>query len=403
MVRGLKRKMADSCGVYIMILQEYDAGQIINKLRHFRRRLHCIPEIAFHESKAQAQVLSWLRTMEPDEIYPIAGTGVKAVFYADHALYTAAFRADMDGLPIQEESGVPYASHHNGCMHGCGHDAHMAIALTTAEYVSRHRSELSCNVVFLFQPGEEGAAGAKKMIACGALENPHVNCIYGMHVFPGLPAGKLGVIEGPFLSRSFGFDIHIHGKSAHAAKAYEGVDAIAAAADMITSLKREITRPEEPCTAPVVLHVGSIHGGQRRNVVCDDVTMACTLRTFSNQEHDYTMERFSRIAQDLKAVYGITYGIDVVQDYPVLVNDPLRTREYQQINRDLLTPTDRQMISEDFAYYTEKCPAVFALLGVGNTPPLHSSLFCLDEEPLFAGVEANLRLIYKTNRNEGIV
>lgn len=99
-----------------MILQEYDAGQIINKLRHFRRTLHCIPEIAFHESKAQAQVLSWLRTMEPDEIYPIAGTGVKAVFYADHALYTAAFRADMDGLPIQEESGVPYASHR--CPHG---------------------------------------------------------------------------------------------------------------------------------------------------------------------------------------------------------------------------------------------------------------------------------------------
>lgn len=378
-----------------MEIREELRGQL-ELLRTLYCDLHQIPELAFTERETQAYLRRFLETLAPDSLYTVAGTGLKAVFYTPEARDTVAIRSDMDALPMVEESGVPYASRHQGIMHSCGHDAHMAMTLLAAKYVSVHRKRLTRNAVFIFQPGEEGAAGALEMIRCGVLEKPHIDRIYGMHVFPQLPVGQIGLHSGAFFARSFGFDIVVKGKCAHAARPDLGVDAIAAAAQLVTMLYEMRSRMISPAEQ-VVLHIGSIHGGSRRNVVCDEVRLQCTLRTLSDETHDRVVDQLHRILSGVSQVTGAALSMESTQDYPVVYNDPELRQEYAGCVEGCVQEMESQMIGEDFAYYQQHRKSVFALLGIGDAPPLHSPDFRLDVEALLYGVETIIRVLFREN------
>ena len=223
-----------------------------------RQDLHRIPEIGFQLRDTQAYVLRELRQCSPDRIETLAVCGVKAVFFAKDAETTIAFRADMDGIHNDEANDVPYCSQHPGNMHGCGHDGHMTILLLLARWIAKNRAHIHCNIVLLFQPGEEGWAGARRMIDDGALENPKVDRIYGLHLWPTVPKGKIGVRWDYLMAQTSDFEITVHGKSAHASTPQMGIDAIVVAAELVTMVQTVITRDVDP-HQDALLTLGKIH------------------------------------------------------------------------------------------------------------------------------------------------
>ena len=231
-----------------------------------RQALHRIPEIGFDLFETHAFILRALSQYHPDRIDVLAGTGIKVVYLTPGATKTIALRADMDGIPTTEQNDVPYVSTHPGCMHGCGHDGHMTMLLMAARLIHENRDKLKHNVVLLFQPAEEGKGGAKVMIQEGALENPHVDRIYGMHLWPSVPADKIGVRWGPMMAQTCEFELIVHGKSAHGASPQMGVDAIVTAAELITLLQTAITRNVDP-HQDALLTIGKIRGGVAHNVI----------------------------------------------------------------------------------------------------------------------------------------
>ena len=192
-------------------------GSLFEECVRVRRELHRIPEPGFEERETQAYLIDYLTGLAPDCIEKLADTGVKAVFYAEHPTATVAFRADIDAIRTTEMTGLEFASQHPGKMHACGHDAHMAMVLMLAKLVSEHRRELNVNVVLLFQPGEEGYGGAKRMVEEGALQNPAVDRIYGFHVWPTVPKGKIALRPGIMMAQTGEIDIIVEGLSAHGA------------------------------------------------------------------------------------------------------------------------------------------------------------------------------------------
>ncbi len=363
-----------------------------------RRDLHRIPETAFQEYKTQAYVREYLARLNPDKLTDIAGTGVKAVFFAPAATQTIAFRADMDALPIEEWTKVPYASEHPNKMHACGHDGHMTVALLLAKIVSERRDKLTANVVILMQPGEEGAGGARKMIEEGALREPRVDRIYALHVYPELKRGQLGVRRGTFMAQSIGFDLTVLGKSAHGASPDKGIDAVVAAAELISVLQTVVSRSTSP-EEPVVLTIGKIHGGEARNIICDKVVMSGTLRTFSNEMREQIMERIGKILAGFEVATGITTEFKEVQFYYSVENPLDMTEEFQLLMQSDITPMQHLMIGEDFSFYQQEIPGLFFFVGVGEYsgyPPLHSPHFDFNEESLLYGLEAYCRMLHIT-------
>lgn len=361
-----------------------------------RRDLHQIPETAFEEHETQAYILQYLEQQAPDVLEKIAGTGVKAVYLAPGgASETYAFRADMDGLPIEEWTNLPYASKHPGRMHACGHDGHMTILLMLANLLNRYRHTLTRNVVLLFQPAEEGGSGAKRMIDEGALHHPRVDRIYALHVFPELRLGQLGVKRGSFMAQSCGFDLTVLGKSAHGASPDKGIDAVVAAAELINVLQTVVSRSTNP-DEPVVLTIGKIHGGKARNIICDEVVMSGTLRTFTSEMRETIVERIRKILAGFELATGITTKFEEVQLYYSVENPVDITEEFQLLLKTDLLPMPHQMIGEDFSFYQREIPGLFFFVGVAEYsgfPPLHSPHFTYNEESLLYGLEAYCRML----------
>lgn len=360
-----------------------------------RRDLHRIPETAFQEVKTQAYLLEYLRALSPDRLESIAGTGVKAVFLAPDAEETIAFRADMDALPVEEWTNLPFASEHPGKMHACGHDGHMTVLLLLARLLQQSRGSLSRNVVLLFQPGEEGGNGATKMIEAGALHDPRVDRIYALHVFPELRVGQLGIKRGAFMAQSCGFDLTVHGKSAHGANPDKGIDAVVAAAELINVLQTVVSRNTNP-DEPVVLTIGKINGGEARNIICDKVVMSGTLRTFTSEMRESIVGRIRKILAGFEMATGITTEFEEVQLYYSVENPLDLTEEFQLLLKSDLQTMPHQMIGEDFSFYQREIPGLFFFVGVGEYsgfPPLHSPHFSFNEEALLYGLEAYCRML----------
>lgn len=361
-----------------------------------RRELHRVPELGFDCFETQRIVLRELEQCAPDRLEKLAVTGVKAVFLAPGATETVAFRADMDGLPNPEASACEWRSQNPGRMHGCGHDGHMTALLTFARWLRDNREQVRRNIVLLFQPGEEGWGGARCMIEDGALEHPHVDRIYGLHLWPTVTRGKIGVRWGEQMAQTSDFEVVVHGKSAHASTPQMGIDAIVVSAELITMIQTVITRDVDP-HQDALLTLGKISGGTAHNVIADEVKISGTLRTLSDELFPVLSNKVRALAHGLEVATGATIELRRRVYYPVVRNPrPLVERLYGVLDSmedtELVEPV---MAAEDFAEYQRHVPGVFFFLGINGGrggAPLHSEKFDFDEDVLLTGAEVYRRL-----------
>jgi len=366
------------------------AAAVFAESVQLRRQLHQIPEPCFQEKQTAALVAAYLKKLGLEVSTGIAGTGVKAVLRGRLPGPVVGLRADMDALPIEEATGLPFRSRLPGQMHACGHDAHMTNLLVAARLLSGIRDRLPGTVVFIFQPCEEGAplkekGGAERLIDAGILENPHLDALLALHVLPELAAGQIAVCPGAIMANVAWIYIRIQGKAAHGAFPHQGIDAITAAAAAITQFQTLISRSKDP-GAKAVLTIGKIHGGVRSNVIAETVEMEGTVRTFSTELEDQIRSGMENILRGLETAFGVKARLDFEKVNPAVVND---SRLY-----DLLLPVFRKMlgssrvllaepltVGEDFALYAQHLPALLFFLGSGGSA-LHAPTFTIDEEIL---------------------
>lgn len=365
------------------------------RLIQIRRTIHANPELAFEEHETSALAKSVL-----DELgiatQQIARTGILGSLVGNGER-CVALRADMDALPIHEETGLPFASRNPGKMHACGHDAHTAMALGAAMILSEIRNELPGVVKFLMQPSEELLpGGAPLMIAEGALENPPVEAIFGQHVLPLQSAGELGFIPGMMMASTDEIYITVKGKSGHAAMPHTAVDPILAAAEIVVALQKLVSRRLNPFEHGVVT-IAKITGGHTTNVIPDAVEMAGTMRAMNETWRNETKERLEEIVRGICAGNGTDYELEIRAGYPALWSDP-ETTEFARksavglLGQDRVFKADPYMTAEDFAYYAQKIPGVFWWIGAGTAEQgcaagagLHNSRFTINEDILPVG------------------
>lgn len=375
-----------------------EVGSLTDECIRIRQDLHRIPETGFKEYKTHEYVWKALEACSPDHMEKLAETGIKAVFCArtGNAAETIAFRSDMDALYTDEQSTADYKSEHDGRMHSCGHDGHMTMLILLARLIHKHREALTVNVVLLFQPAEEGKGGARRMIAEGALTNPKVDRIYGMHIWPDVPKGSFGVRWGPMMARTCEFDVLVRGVSAHGASPQRGVDAVVSAAALITLLQSTISRNVDP-HQDVLLTIGRIQGGVARNIIADEIVMNATLRVLAKQVYEQLMRHVHAMADGLAVATGARFEITELMHYPCVDNPRHMVEDfYRYVSMDDVVLVDPTMAAEDYACYQEKIPGLFLFLGVEggkNTVPLHSNRFDFDEDALLYGVELYRRLL----------
>ena len=351
-----------------------------------RRALHRIPEPGNGESHTSALIEAELRRLGL-EIYRCMETAVVGVLRGALPGKTAALRADMDALPVAEESGCDFPSENEGWMHACGHDFHMTAALGAARLLSEERESLPGTVKFFFQPDEEGNGGAARMIAAGCMENPHVDAVFGAHVSPEQPAGTVGIRYGQFYAASNPFDITLHGKSTHGAQPENGVDAMDAAARLLLSLGK-LRRELEEKYGRVIISTGVFRAGNARNIIAARAEMSGIIRTLGPDARRETIEAIRNTALTVAAETGTRAEIDIRDCHSGIVNHDSMSRLAEETALALFgpervvrieTPT---MTSEDFGCFIENTPGCFYHIGVGGDYPLHSSRFLPDTRHL---------------------
>ncbi len=358
---------------------------MFSQLQSFRRQLHQIPELELHLPQTKDFLLRHLRTLPCQLSSPIESSVI--AYFDNQASATIAFRSDMDALPIEEQNDVPYRSQHPGRMHACGHDAHMAMLLGFAHCLPQYLHTLKHNILCIFQPGEESPGGARLLCESGLLERYHVKRIYGMHLWPGLPAGVIASRSKVLMARSSEVNIDIYGKSVHTAKYEQGQDALECACRYLCDLyamERKID-----CHRQRLLRFNVLHAGSARNIVSDHARLEGTLRACDESTYQYLRRQLSTIAAALApARFSFTYS----EGYPILYNDPDLITELCALFPEMTLLEKPQLTSEDFSWYLQKIPGVFLLLGSGSDIPLHSDRFDFDERILMSGLNAWIRI-----------
>jgi amidohydrolase len=371
------------------------AQAIQDDLVAIRRAIHQRPELSGQERETAALVAGRLRDWGIEVREGVGGTGVVGMVRGKLEGGTVGLRADMDALPITEANRVPYCSEREGVMHACGHDAHVACVLGAARLLVENAAALQGNVKLVFQPHEEiPPGGAQAMIAEGVLDNPPVSAMVALHCDSSLPVGKVGVKAGPILAAADEFTLSIQGESGHAALPHNAVDAIVAASEVITALQTIASRRVDPLS-PVVVTVGTIHGGVQFNVICDRVTMEGTARTLDPQLTEAMPSMIESVVAGAVQVHGARFELDYRRGYPVTMNDSAITDIVSQAVRSLLgdgalCEVRELMGGEDFAYFAQNVPSCFFRLGIRNEErgivyPLHHPHFDLDEAALSIG------------------
>ncbi len=366
-----------------------------------RRDLHRIPETAFTEKKTSAYVADYLKREGLEVQTGIAQTGVVALMKRADAGKTLLIRSDMDALPITEATGLPFSSQHEGIMHACGHDAHMAMVLGAATILNKVRVKLNGNIKFLFQPAEEGPGGAKAMIEAGVMENPHVDYSVGCHVWPAIPEGKIGVKAGYLMAATDKFDLKIIGKEGHGAMPHQCVDALEVGTQVINALQRLISRQMNPLE-PAVVTVGSFHAGRADNIIPGEATMSGTTRTFNRDIWDSWHERIEKIVSGICQSMGANYELKFTKGYPPLFNEEsmaevVRKCAGEVVGDEQVIEPEQTMGGEDMAFYLEKSKGCFFFLGAGRPggAPIHNPKFDLNEDVLLTGVEMYCRIAFE--------
>jgi len=359
-----------------------------------RRRLHANPELSMVEFDTARFVAETLGTYGLDEVRTKIGkTGVLGTLVGGRPGPVTLLRADMDALPIREVSAVEYVSTRDGVMHACGHDGHVAILLAAAETLSRRRSEVAGTLVFCFQPGEEGAAGNRFMIEDGALEHPHVDRTFALHLYSGLDVGKIGVRDGAFFASADEFVLTIRGRGGHGAMPAQAIDPIVAGAHVVTMLQTIVSREVAP-KDPAVFTVGQFTSGTTFNVIPDEAVLKGTVRAFDADVRASIPERLRRIAAGLAAALRVEIEVDYRWSYPPTVNAVEPNEVVRALGRRLLGPEnvvehDIVMWAEDMAFMQELRPGAYFLVGSRGSEasafPHHNARFNIDERSLDVG------------------
>jgi len=407
-------------GKYVESLKQA-SKQVESKVIDWRRDFHEHPELSNREFRTSEIVAAHLKSLGLDVTTGIAHTGVKAVLKGSSPGSVVALRADMDALPIVERVDVPFASkvttNYNGAetgvMHACGHDAHTAILMGIAEVLTDMKDQLKGTVVFIFQPAEEGApfgeeGGAELMIKEGVLENPNVDVIFGLHMASALEAGKIGYKPGPLLAGVSDFRIDVHGKGSHGSTPWTSVDPIATSAQIINSIQTIVSRNVNITENPAVVTVGAIQGGNRSNIIPENVEMLGTIRVFSDQDEQLVYDRLKLISENVATSAGAqaTLTVPYSSHYPVTINDEELAAEMLPTLQNTIGKENVQLMkaitgAEDFSFYAREIPGLFFFLGgmpPGQDPakatPHHTADFYLDESGFVNGVQAMTNLVF---------
>ncbi len=382
---------------------------VMPKVVAWRRDIHQHPELANREFRTAALVAGHLEELGMEVRTEIAHTGVVGILRGGSPGPVVALRADMDALPVTEQTDLPFAStvrttylgQEVGVMHACGHDLHVAILMGVAEVLAGMREDLTGTVMFVFQPAEEGAppgeeGGAELMLREGLFDDPRPDAIFGLHVVPS-PVGTIGWRSGGLMASSDRFTIQVRGRQTHGAVPWGGVDPIVVAAQIVLGLQTIPSRQLDATLTPSVVTVGAIRGGVRHNIIPDVVDMTGTLRTFDPETRDEIHERVTRTAEQIAASAGASAEVEIFPGYPVTYNDPELTRRMlptlERVVGPGLVEAPRATGAEDFSYYQQEVPGLFFFVGVASDDPdkvhpNHSPRFYADERGLPIGVRA---------------
>ena len=391
------------------------ATEINPQVVAWRRDFHQHPELGNQETRTAKVIADELRKLGFDVTTGVAGTGVVGVLKGGRPGPVVALRADMDALPVTEQVDVPFKStakaewngQQVGVMHACGHDNHMAIQLGVATVLAKLRDRLPGTVKLIFQPAEEGPGGAEPMIKANVLQNPKVDAIFGLHVFP-FPAGSIVYRSGPLMASADSFLIRVKGRQTHGAVPWGGVDPIVVGSQIVLALQTIVSRSVDITSAPAVVTVGRFTGGNRSNIIPEEIELEGTVRAFDEAVRKSIHDRIRSIATNLSESAGATATVEFGLGYPVTRNDPALTERMaptlarvagaNNVRVGPLTGT-----AEDFSYFQQQVPGMFFFLGVHphdqdhtKAPANHSPLFFADESALPIGVRvmANLALDY---------
>ncbi len=365
-------------------------AELLPEITAWRRDLHENPEILFETHRTSGIVAEKLRAFGCDDVVEGLGrTGVVGVIRgkASGSGKVIGLRADMDALPIHEQTGAAHASKTPGAMHACGHDGHTAMLLGAAKYLSETRN-FDGTVVVIFQPAEEGGGGGREMCEDGLMERFGIQEVYGMHNWPGLPLGSFAIRPGAFFASTDQFEITIEGKGGHAAKPHETVDSTLVASHVVLALQSIASRNADP-TEQIVVSVTSFETSSKAfNVIAQRVMMKGTVRTMSPELRKLGQERLTAIAETTAQAYGATAKVNYIKGYPVMVNAEAETDFAAEVARAVsgdCAEAPLVMGGEDFAYMLEERPGAYILVGNGNTASVHHPEYDFSDEAIPAG------------------
>lgn len=373
---------------------------IFEKVKQYREHLHQYPELSYQEANTMAFIAKQLDSIGVPYQKEVASTGIIALISGVHHSKNAScigLRADIDALPILEQNEVPYKSKNEGVMHACGHDVHTSILLGAAEILWKNRNDLTTPIKLIFQPGEEkNPGGASLMIADGCMENPKIDKMYALHVFPDLEVGNVGFRKGLYMASCDEIYVTITGKGGHGALPHQTVDSILVGAEIVTSLQQIVSRQCDP-KIPCVLSFGHFEALGTTNVIPEKAILKGTFRTMNEEWREEALKRIQKQAAYIAQAHGATIDIEISKGYPCLVNDEQLTEELmnkakQLLGNEKVYELPIRLTSEDFAFYSQIAPTCFFRIGVRNESigiihGVHHPKFDIDNEALKIGME----------------
>ena len=368
------------------------AHEMQQQVAEWRRHLHENPELLYDVHETSRYVAEKLRAFGCDTVETgIGQTGVVGIIRGRHGDGPVlGFRADMDALPIAEESGKPWASKTPGKMHACGHDGHTAMLLGAAQHLAETRN-FKGTVAVIFQPAEEGGAGARAMIDDGLMDRFSIGAVYGMHNAPGLPLGEFATRKGSIMAATNEFEITVTGKSGHAAKPQSAIDPVVIAAHIIVALQSIVSRETDPLKA-LVVSVTQLSGGDASNVIPDRIKLGGTVRTLAPDVRELARKRVTEIVEGTAAVFGGKAEVTYHEGYPVTYNHDRETDFAVSIAEAVVgagavsSDIPPVMGAEDFSYMLASRPGAFVFLGNGDTPALHNSAYDFNDDAIPYGI-----------------
>ncbi|MCB2168550.1 MAG: amidohydrolase [Deltaproteobacteria bacterium] len=382
-----------------------DIKHILNKhadaIIQIRRDLHRIPETAYTEAKTSAYVADYLNKLGLNVTTGIAKFGVLGAKVFSDSGNSLMLRSELDALPIKEDTNLSFASNHEGAMHACGHDGHMAMVLGAALVISELSDRLSGRIHFVFQPAEEGPGGAKPMIEEGIMDNPRVDYTLGCHLWPGVKEGQVGIKAGPLMAAMDRFDLTVKGKGGHGAMPHLCVDALDVGTQIVNALQRIVSRQMNPLS-PTVITVGQFQAGTTFNIIPEEAHLSGTTRTFDREIWRSWPQRLETVVKGICDAMGASYSLDYQPGYPVTENDSWMADEIRSVaesvvgTENVIIP-EPTMGGEDISFFLERSKGCFYFLGVGREgcAPLHNPKFDFNEDVLLTGVEIYCRAAIK--------